>query len=275
LTDTLVSLLYREGRLVLPALKVREELTRREELRGTVLPSGLAIPHARIQGFDDLLIAVGIPDAPIPTEEGNIRMMVLFLTSPSGSPLYLNSLSAFVKLSEDTAFFGRLCAASPLEFLRILRERKIEVTKVITLASIMNAEAVSLRPENSIRDAIETFFGNRLGYVPVAGQDGKLLGELSVLDLFARGVPDYAAQMGNISFMRDFLPFKELLEQENQIKVAQIMREAEVVLEEDATVMEAVMKFTQKKRHHVPVVKDGKLSGVVSYTDILQKVLRA
>jgi CBS domain-containing protein len=53
------------------------------------------------------------------------------------------------------------------------------------------------------------------------------------------------------------------------------MKKPDIILEEGSSVIEALVHFTQSGRRVLPVIKDGKLTGVVSYMDILHKVLRA
>jgi acetoin utilization protein AcuB len=146
---------------------------------------------------------------------------------------------------------------------------------VITVERLMSRDIKTLRRDNTLRDAINLFHRENLGYLPVVSSDMTLEGELSVLDLFASCVPDYARRLGNLRFTRAFDPFADLLDRGEHLPVGELMRPAAEILTEDDTVMEAVMAFCRHKRHHLPVVKNGILVGVVSYTDILQKVLAA
>jgi PTS system nitrogen regulatory IIA component len=280
LLNELIREIYKTHRLSLPEEEVRQALLHREQLGGTAFPTGLITPHARLERFDDLLIAIGIPAEPIIVpqngEDITIRMMVLLLTSQTASSLYLNSLSAFVKFSRDSDFFGKLCgAANPHAFIQLFKDANIEVTKELTIASVMHQSLIFLNPDNTVKDAADMFYKNHLSYLPILDNQGSFVGELTVLDLFAIGIPDYAAKLGSLKFLNSFEPFEELLKKENVIKLRDIMKKPTILLEEESPIIEAVMKFTQSNRRYLPVVKSGELSGVVGYMDILHKVLRA
>jgi PTS system nitrogen regulatory IIA component len=279
LLDELMKGIFRtDRRLSVTEDQVRKAILEREYLGGTVFPTGLATPHTRLEHFEDLLIAVGIPLNPIPATEteDSIRMMVMLLTSQSSTSLYLNSLAAFAKISQDDVLFGTLCASSNANiFIQTLKNANVEVMKEMTIGAVMHPSPVVLGPENTVKDAADMFYKNHLGYAPILDSQNNFIGEIGVLDLFAIGIPDYAAKLGNLKFLRSFEPFEDLLKKEAVIKLKDIMRKPGIILEESSPVIEAVMKFIQSKRRYLPVEKDGKLTGVVGYMDILHKVLRA
>jgi PTS system nitrogen regulatory IIA component len=100
----------------------------REQIGGTLLPSGLAIPHARIKDFEDFIFAIGTPAQPLIQEGREIRMAAMMITNQSGGAWYLAVLAALTKLSKDKEYFARLCEAeNPEDFLAILRERDTEL----------------------------------------------------------------------------------------------------------------------------------------------------
>jgi CBS domain-containing protein len=139
----------------------------------------------------------------------------------------------------------------------------------------MSTTFPSLTVENSVKDAADLFYKNRTSYLPVVDGRGVLLGELTVLDLFRIGMPDYASKIGSLKFLKSFEPFDTLLRDESTILLGTVMKKPSITIEEDAPVVEAILKFTQSNRRHIPVVKEGRIIGVVNYMDILQKVLRA
>jgi len=99
----------------------------REEVGGTLLPSGLSVPHARLKDYNDFVIAIGIPARPVFSEGLQIRMMALMVSSNTGGPHYLKSLAELTKISRNKDEFFRLCSAeSPEEILKILAEENMD-----------------------------------------------------------------------------------------------------------------------------------------------------
>jgi PTS system nitrogen regulatory IIA component len=256
---------------------VKAAIRDRESLGGTVFPSGLAVPHARLDNFDDILFVVCVPASPIFFEGMPIRLMVLVLTGHATSAMYLNTLAALVKLSTDKDYFERLLASSsPQNFIHILRERNMEVKKEVLVQAIMSREFHPLHPDNTVKDAIDTFYKYRTGYIPILDENNVFVGELSVFDVFDKGIPHYAKKVGNLKFMKSFEAFETFLDLENTIKIREVMKNYTVTLEEDSPIIEAIMKITREQKRNIPVVRNGReLVGIVSFMDIIHKVIRA
>jgi PTS system nitrogen regulatory IIA component len=102
---------------------------KRELIGGTTFPSGLAVPHSRLGDFDGFVFALGTPLNPIFHEGIQIRLMVLMLSSQSGGLYYFPTVAALTKISMDSDYFSVLCEAeSPEEFIKIIRERDLELS---------------------------------------------------------------------------------------------------------------------------------------------------
>ena len=100
----------------------------REQIGGTMLPSGLSVPHARLREYEGFILALGIPEQPIFHEGIQIRLMSLMISSQSGGNFYLPTLAALTKISRNGEHFTRLCAAENSEdFIRLLREQEPEL----------------------------------------------------------------------------------------------------------------------------------------------------
>ena len=93
----------------IPKMDVLNSIEIREQIGGTLLPSGLSIPHARLKDYDGFTIALATPKEILYCGEQQIRMMALMITSQSGIPWYLSALAAISKISRNTEYFSRLC----------------------------------------------------------------------------------------------------------------------------------------------------------------------
>ena len=121
--------IYDTGReLPLPQEELLKIIDIREHIGGTLLPSGLSIPHARIKGFEDFIFALATPLQPLFQGKQEIRLAAMMITSQSGGPWYLTTLAALTKISKDEKYFSHLCGAeTPEDFISILRERDLEL----------------------------------------------------------------------------------------------------------------------------------------------------
>jgi len=247
----------------------------REALGGTTFATGIAVPHGRLENFNDLVIGICVPTTPIPTDTVPIRMLVLILTNKSSSSLYLNSLAAFVKLSKDEAAFGRLLSAgTSIEFWETFKKLDIEIKKELTVSDIMSKDIQSVTARSTLKELADIFYSQRFSYMPVVDDQGKFIAEVNILDMLKVGVPDYATMIGSLKFLSTFEPLEELLKNEDTLTVSQIMKKPSLHFSPDTSIIEAVLEFTQNKRRHIAVVQDDRIVGIVSVMDVLNKVLR-
>ena len=121
----LVDSIYdRCGELPISREDLLKTINTRESIGGTLLPSGLFIPHARLKNFDDFVLAIATPAQPLFHAGLEIRLSAMMITSQTGRPWYLETLAALTKISRDTEFVTRLSGAdNPQDFINILRER--------------------------------------------------------------------------------------------------------------------------------------------------------
>jgi len=113
----------------LPARDVLRIIQMREEIGGTMLPSGLSVPHARLKEYDDFILAIGTPGVPIIHQGIQLRLMTLMISSQSGGPLYLPVLAALTKITRDREYLSLLCNAdTPEQFIDLVKERDVELT---------------------------------------------------------------------------------------------------------------------------------------------------
>ncbi len=73
-------------------------------------------------------------------------------------------------------------------------------------------------------------------------QNLNYLGEVNILDLLKVGIPDYLMMLDNLNFLMSFEPLEKLFENENEIKVSEIMSRDEIYLRPEASIIEAVLK---------------------------------
>jgi PTS system nitrogen regulatory IIA component len=245
----------------------------RERLGGTILPTGIAVPHGRIEGFHDLLIGVWIPEKPFSEEGKTVRALFFSLTSKAGTALYLPVAAALAKFSQDEASLtGLQNARSRTEVKGILDN--ISLKKEVTVEDIMTADPVTCTAETTLAELADLFYQKSLSYIPVVDSENLQIGEVTIKDLLSQGIPDYVRRLENTRFLKTLEPFETLLLEENNIPVKDIMRRLSRSVPPDASIIEAAAIITGKGVRHLPVLEEGRIVGLVSEIDILKKVIR-
>ncbi|HRZ78398.1 MAG TPA: PTS sugar transporter subunit IIA [bacterium] len=248
----------------------------REQLADTTLGNGICIPHARIADFQDIIIAAMVLETPLEEPDRKIKMIFLILTSKTSSNLYLQTLSSIAQIASDTELADRLLrSGNPDSFISVISDSGIKVKKEITVENIMNKCFISVKPETTVKEVIDIFVREKLTFVPVADKDGSFKGEVHLIDIIASGLPDYARMIGNMNFLSSIEPFEEMLRHEDSIPVKNIMKMPPHRIHPSTPVVELALRLTETCRKCITVEKDGKIEGVVSLSDILNKLLRA
>jgi PTS system nitrogen regulatory IIA component len=252
----------------------------REALGGTILPSGIAIPHARIPLFNDFLIASVVPKKPIlvtqKDAEIEVKVIYLFIISQTASTIYLNALAKIAESSKSEEVMKKLLAAeTPHQFVEVFEQAGYMVKKDLTVADIMTTNVVALKKNATLKELTDLMYAKHLRYVPIVDDTGKLIGEIGVIDLIKAGIPDYAFRIGSLKFLSELEPMTELLLNEDKISVESIMNKNPVSLKPNTSVIEVAFEMSRNKKRHFAICDNGKLVGVVSAMDLLSKVLRA
>lgn len=254
---------------------VRGAVEQREALGGTVFPTGIAVPHARLEGFEDLLIGVCVPRRPILLEGTAVRMVVLILTSKVASPIYLTALAALLKMSQDQPLFTRLLEAHhPHEFVTAVEQSGLTVSRRVTVADVMCPEVPRIAPHSTLRELADMLYSKGVGYAAVTTDDGALLGEVRVLDLLRVGLPQYTGYLENLRFLDSFAPLESLTQKEDTLTVQEIMNKTPPTIGPDTSIVEAVFELTHKNLDCLAVTEKGRLVGRMCAADILNRIVR-
>ena len=268
---------YKNKSFSTPKKVVQGKILEREKLDITLLTEGIIMPHARLENFNDTLIGISKPRNVLKYNDKTIFGVIVVLSSLEEPKKYLNVVSGIARLLSEKNFIDVfLSANSSAEFIEYIEKKNIEIEKTLSVADIMTSDPLSINSNQSIHELIDLFFLKNISYAPVVDDAKKLVGEVTVNDIIKFGIPSYATMMKNLNFLRNFEPFKEMLTSGRKHKVQEIMKKPYFTLKADASIIEAAFEFSNNPRRHIPIVDESdKVIGIVSYMDILKKVLRS
>jgi nitrogen PTS system EIIA component len=107
--------------------KLMDAVWEREKEGHTVLESGLAIPHARVSGLDEIKACLGIiPQGYLdPQENVQVRIVFLFLSPQEQFGNHLQMLAQISRIFQDTEFMERLIASkTPEEVFNLIQRQE-------------------------------------------------------------------------------------------------------------------------------------------------------
>jgi CBS domain-containing protein len=116
------------------------------------------------------------------------------------------------------------------------------------------SEVVSTRPEATIAEVAGLLKEKRIGAVVVTNADGRLCGIISERDL-ARGLASYGSKLLDM-------------------KVGGLMTSDVVTCSPDDGIETLMQTMTEGRFRHLPVVKDGELTGIISIGDVVKHRLK-
>lgn len=253
-----------------------ELILQRDQESATAYPSGLAIPHIRMDGFKDTVVGMTFLQNPIDINGFSINWVVLIITDKTSSKLYLNMVSALLALSKDKETVQALSAAQDGHgVMQQLKHLDVEIKKDLTIADIMVKDPVSVRPDAFLRELSDLMNERVTSVLPVTDAQGTYLGDVTILNFLKVGVPNYMMMIDNLNFLLSFEPLEYLFEKLDEVRVSEIMGEDDVFLRPEASIIEAVSEMIKHEKRYMSVVDKGKLVGVVTAMDIFRKVIQA
>ncbi len=123
----------------------------------------------------------------------------------------------------------------------------------ITVKDYMNAQIVSLAPDTDVMAAINTFVRRGIGSAPIVDERGQLLGMLSEKDCLKFGLAaSYEGVQGG--------------------PVSGFMTPDVVTVTPDTPILQVATMFVDSNFKRFPVIKDGKLLGLISRANVLRAI---
>ncbi len=138
-------------------------------------------------------------------------------------------------------------------------------------ADVMVSNVITVGPDARVSEVADTLLKNRISAVPVVDASGKIVGIVSEGDLLHRAESDTEIHR---SWWLNVLTSNESMAAEfvrsHSQKVADVMTRR-VVTAAPETPLHEIANILEKNRiKRVPIVKDGKLVGIVSRANLLQ-----
>jgi CBS domain-containing protein len=138
-------------------------------------------------------------------------------------------------------------------------------------ADIMVSNVITVGTTASVQDVADILIKNRISGVPVVDEAGELVGIVSEGDLLHRVE---AGTEHRRSWWLDLLASKEVLAEEfsrsHSRRVTDVMTRRVITVDPDATLADVAATLERNGIKRVPVVKDGKLIGIISRANLLQ-----
>lgn len=143
---------------------------------------------------------------------------------------------------------------------------------------IMARKVVSVRADLPVEQLAGLLWSHRINGVPVLDDDGCLIGVVTESDLVDQAkkfhIPTAIAIMGSVIFLDRAKEVEREIGRMTGATVGDICSKNPVTIAEDTPMDEIATIMAEKRVHTLPVLKAGKLVGVVGKADIIRSLAR-
>jgi len=150
---------------------------------------------------------------------------------------------------------------------------------MLDASSIMTREVVIAHPTDTVAHVARLLSNYKISAVPICDDGGALLGMVSEGDLMRPFVDSNVKRRTSwLTLLADgtdlapeFLEYVRL----DRHEVGDLMTTPVITAQESASVTELAEKMVKHRIKRVPIVRDGKLVGIVSRADVIRAIARS
>ncbi len=140
----------------------------------------------------------------------------------------------------------------------------------------MSTDVQPLRPDDLVPQAVARMISTDSPSLPVVDDEGRVVGVLSQSDILRLSLPRYVDRIGDLSFLPPDVDFiePEGIERLADVRVGKIMHTDPLfTVTEDTPLAEAALLMLRHRIGRLPVLREGKLVGVITRGAIMRAIL--
>lgn len=262
---------------------IEQMVLKREQEISTCMGFGVAIPHARIDNFEDFIVAIAFLPKPISGEIGatnkfeDVDVFFLIISDVLKNKNILKVMSSISRIvMKDEALFAKIKAEkNPNKIIEYIDETGLEISHKIVAEDVLSPDIIPVHPEDTLEEVAKRFILEQRSGLPVVDSKGTFLGEITERELIDYGMPDYLSLMEDLNFLTVGEPFEEYLIHEHTAKIEELYRKdkKEIEIDPKTPIMEICFVMVYKGIHRLYVTHHEKYCGMITRSDIIKKIL--
>ncbi len=250
---------------------------KREDEQSTAVGYNVAFPHARVEGCKGLFIAIGVckqgVDFKSPDKEP-VNIICLLISEETEASLILQGMATLARFFNNKENRKSILNADTAKKAwGIIDAQNLQLSPVIYAHDIMHTNLEAISWDKTIYDAARQMHLKHMDVLPVVDENGNFEGDISCLELFSFGIPDFFTQLNTISFIKNIDPFEKYFKSDKTVAIKSIYRKNCGVVQADATLVEIVFQMTKWKHSKIYVVENGKFEGVIDRFNLVDRIL--
>ena len=227
--------------------------------------------HYRTDAVNDLRVALGTSAQPICRELGEnetqcARIMLLIVAPRKFASEYLQLVGAFARLLSKQSVVDELLAQpDAASFAALPLFRDYELPAKLTVRDIMTDRPKIISPDTVLKEAAREMVRLGVGGLPVVDGDGLVVGMLGERELL-RSLSGYLQGGRGEAPKAPGVPV-------SKPTVRDAMTRQVLCVSPDEAIADVSSMMTNKDVDRVPVVRDGRIVGMLTRGDIVRKLL--
>lgn len=261
---------------------IEKMVLKRENEISTCMGCGVAIPHTRIDKFEDFIVSIAFLEKPVSGEIGatnkfeDVSVFFLIISDVLKNKNILKVMSSISKIvMKDEPLFAKMKQEkNPNKIIEYIDETGIEISHKIVAEDVLSPDIIPVHPDDTLEKVAKRFILEQISGLPVVDSQGNFLGEITERELIDYGMPDYLSLMEDLNFLTVGEPFEEYLIHEQTTKIDGLYRkDKKIKIDPKTPIMEICFIMVYKGVHRLYVVYNEKYCGMITRSDIIKKVL--
>lgn len=147
---------------------------------------------------------------------------------------------------------------------------------MLTAKDIMTKNVITVTPDTSLKKLASLLVENEISGVPVVDDSGALFGIVTENDLISQNkrlhIPTVVSFLDAAIYLESSKKFEQEVKRLTATEVKEICTRKVVTISEDVSVIDIATIMAEKKVQLLPVVKAGKVIGIVGKRDMVKAV---
>jgi len=256
-----------------------EFLIAKDNIYSSIVKPELAVPHSRIEGLNNVVIAFGTSQEGIDFQVEGIPpvKVILLILSPKNQPsIYLQVLAGLIQKFQSPELFQKLIQFQTTEdIIKFFYHTPLQIAQYLKVKNIVDRNAVTLTESDSLKTAIHAFVSKNIYDIPIIDEDKDIRGVVSIEDILKYSLPVHLLWMKDLRPIQNFEPVGDILRSDMDTNLADVMRTTYTTIDENVPAIQLAKIFCMNPIRQIIVTSKDKYVGVVTLNNLLLQLFWA
>ena len=142
------------------------------------------------------------------------------------------------------------------------------------IKDIMIKDVTSALPDCKLYNLLEILSRHKITGVPVVNKEQEVIGYISQHDIIKTTLPNYLGIISSDSILAEFIQLSKSLKENSNRPISDFMRKNVITVDENDNEVLVADLIIRNKVQRLPVIRNKKLVGIVTLTDIYRMLIK-